>query len=85
MSSDRKCNETSCNIGFNSNNQGGRAYFLYPSATAADGTFMTASEEIMRLFYGLKLPYDVICAVILAVLIGGGTFLGVRKKIRDKY
>ncbi len=49
-----------CNMGYNSNENGGRAYFLYPSATAADGTFMTASEEIMRLLYGLKLPYDVI-------------------------
>ena len=31
------------------------------------------------------LPIYVMCAVILAVLIGGGIFLGVRKKIRDKY
>lgn len=31
------------------------------------------------------LPIYVICAVILAFLIGGGTFLGVRKRIRDKY
>ena len=31
------------------------------------------------------LPIYVICGAILIVLIGGGTFLGVRKKIRDKY
>ncbi len=31
------------------------------------------------------LPIYVICAVILVILIGGGTFLGVRKKIRDRY
>ena len=31
------------------------------------------------------LPIYVICAVILVILIGGGTFLGVRKKIRDNY
>ena len=31
------------------------------------------------------LPIYVICGVILALLIGGGTFLGVRKRIRDKY
>ncbi len=31
------------------------------------------------------LPIYTICAVILVILIGGGTFLGVRKKIRDKY
>ena len=31
------------------------------------------------------LPIYVICAVILVILIGGGTFLGVRKRIRDKY
>lgn len=48
------------NRGFNSNQNGGRAYLLYPSATAADGTFMTASDEIMRLLYELKIPYDVI-------------------------
>ena len=58
---DRACDKNLlCNVGVNSNEKGGRAYFLYPSATAADGTFMTASEEIMRLLYGLKLPYDVI-------------------------
>jgi spermidine/putrescine transport system substrate-binding protein len=31
------------------------------------------------------LPIYIICAVILVILIGGGTFLGVRKKMRDKY
>ena len=31
------------------------------------------------------LPIYIICGVILALLIGGGTFLGVRKRIRDKY
>jgi hypothetical protein len=31
------------------------------------------------------LPIYVVCGVILAVLIGGGTFLAVRKRIRDKY
>ena len=31
------------------------------------------------------LPIYIICAVILVILIGGGTFLGVRKNIRDKY
>ena len=31
------------------------------------------------------LPIYIICGVILAILIGGGTFLGVRKRIRDKY
>ena len=31
------------------------------------------------------LPIYVLCGVILVILIGGGTFLGVRKKIRDKY
>ena len=30
------------------------------------------------------LPIYIICGVILAILIGGGTFLGVRKRIRDK-
>ena len=58
---DRACDKnTLCNIGVNSNQNGGRAYFLYPSATAADGTFMTASPEIMHLLYDLKLPFDVI-------------------------
>ena len=31
------------------------------------------------------LPIYVLCGVILIILIGGGIFLGVRKKIRDKY
>ena len=31
------------------------------------------------------LPIYILCGVILVILIGGGTFLGVRKKIRDKY
>ena len=58
---ERACDKTVLtNRGFNSNAKGGRAYLLYPSATAADGTFMTASEEIMRLLYELRIPYDVI-------------------------
>ncbi len=48
------------NIGSNTNAKGGRAYLLYPSATAVDGTFMTASDEIMRLLFELKIPYDVV-------------------------
>ncbi len=31
------------------------------------------------------LPLYILCAAILAVLIGGGTFLGVRKRLRDRY
>lgn len=31
------------------------------------------------------LPIYIICAVILIVLIGGGTFLGLRKRYRDRY
>ena len=31
------------------------------------------------------LPIYILCGVILVILIGGGTFLGVRKRIRDKY
>ena len=31
------------------------------------------------------LPIYIICGVILVILIGGGTFLGIRKRIRDKY
>ena len=31
------------------------------------------------------LPIYILCGVILIILIGGGAFLGVRKKIRDKY
>ena len=58
---DRACDKSVlCNIGYNTCPGGGRAYLLYPSATAADGTFMTASEEIMRLMFGLRVPYDVV-------------------------
>ncbi len=31
------------------------------------------------------LPIYVICAAILVVLIGGGSFLGIRKRLRDRY
>ncbi len=31
------------------------------------------------------LPIYIICGAILVVIIGGGAFLGIRKKIRDKY
>jgi hypothetical protein len=48
------------NLVQNTNQNGGRAYLLYPSATAVDGTFMTASEEIMRILFNLKVPYDVV-------------------------
>lgn len=58
---ERACDKSVlCNIGKNTNENGGRAYLLYPCATAVDGTFMTASEEILRLLYELKIPYDVI-------------------------
>ncbi len=69
---DRACDKNVlCNIGYNTNSNGGKAYLLYPSATAADGTFMTASEEIMRLMYELKLPYDVIMPNIKRLENGG--------------
>lgn len=69
---DRACDKNVlCNIGYNTNDNGGKAYLLYPSATAADGTFMTASEEIMRLMYGLKLPYDVIMPGMVRLENGG--------------
>ena len=31
------------------------------------------------------LPIYIVCGVILAILIGGGVFLGARKRVRDKY
>jgi hypothetical protein len=48
------------NLVQNTNQNGGRAYLLYPSATAVAVTFMTASEEIMRILFNLKVPYDVV-------------------------
>ena len=69
---ERACDKSVlCNMGYNTNENGGKAYLLYPSATAADGTFMTASEEIMRLLYGLKLPYDVIMPGMVRLENGG--------------
>ena len=43
---------------YNSNENGGEAYFLYFSRTAADGTNMTTSRNITKALCAFDIPYD---------------------------
>ena len=68
---------------------------MYGTDTVQTSSYKNLSGEKLMMLNGLweelksdievGLPIYVICGVILALLIGGGTFLGVRKRIRDKY
>ncbi len=41
--------------------------------------------EELKSDISVGLPIYIICGVILVVLIGGGSYLGIRKKLRDRY
>jgi hypothetical protein len=68
---------------------------MYNTDTVETSSYKNLNGEKLMMLNGLweelksdievGLPIYVICGVILAFLIGGGTFLGVRKRIRDKY
>ena len=68
---------------------------MYGTDTVKTSSYENLDGETLIMLNGLweelksdievGLPIYVICGVILAVLIGGGTFLGVRKRMRDKY
>ena len=68
---------------------------MYGTDAVQTSSYENLSGETLIMLNGLweelksdievGLPIYVICGAILAVLIGGGTFLGVRKRIRDKY
>ena len=68
---------------------------MYGTDTVQTSSYKNLRGEKLMMLNGLweelksdievGLPIYVICGVILALLIGGGTFLGVRKRIRDKY
>ena len=68
---------------------------MYGTDAVKTSSYENLSGETLIMLNGLweelksdievGLPIYIICGVILAVLIGGGTFLGVRKRIRDKY
>jgi spermidine/putrescine transport system substrate-binding protein len=68
---------------------------MYGTDTVKTSSYENLSGETLIMLNGLweelksdievGLPIYVVCGVILAVLIGGGTFLAVRKRIRDKY
>ena len=68
---------------------------MYGTDAVETSSYKNLSGEKLMMLNGLweelksdidvGLPIYVICGVILVILIGGGTFLGVRKRIRDKY
>ena len=68
---------------------------MYGTDTVKTSSYENLSGETLIMLNGLweelksdievGLPIYVVCGVILAVLIGGGTFRAVRKRIRDKY
>ena len=68
---------------------------MYGTDTVVTSSYKNLDGEKLIMLNGLweelksdievGLPIYVICGVILVILIGGGTFLAVRKKIRDKY
>ena len=68
---------------------------MYGTDAVQTSSYKNLSGEKLMMLNGLweelksdidvGLPIYVICGVILVILIGGGTFLGVRKRIRDKY
>ena len=68
---------------------------MYGTDTVQTSSYKNLDGEKLMMLNGLweelksdidvGLPIYVICGVILVILIGGGTFLGVRKRIRDKY
>ncbi len=68
---------------------------MYGTDSVQTSSYKNMSGEKLIMLNGLweelksdievGLPIYVICSVILAVLIGGGTFLAVRKRMRDQY
>ncbi len=68
---------------------------MYGTDAVQTSSYKNLDGEKLKMLNGLweelksdievGLPIYVICGVILVILIGGGTFLGVRKRIRDKY
>ena len=68
---------------------------IYGTDSVSTSSYQNLDGETLIMLNGLweelksdievGLPIYVICGVILAVLIGGGTFLAVRKRIRDNY
>ncbi len=68
---------------------------MYGTEGIKTSSYQNLDSETLLLINGLweelksdmevGLPIYIICAVILAVLIGGGSYLAVRKRIRDRY
>ncbi len=75
--------------------EGGYDLMYNTDAVKTSSSYKNLDGEKLKMLNGLweelksdievGLPIYVICGVILVIIIGGGTFLGVRKKIRDKY
>jgi hypothetical protein len=77
------------------NNKPGGYELMYGTDAVPTSSYKNLDGQRLMMLNGLweelksdidvGLPIYVMCAVILAILIGGGIFLGVRKRIRDKY
>ena len=57
----------------------------YENLTSEKLVLINSLWEELKSDIDVGLPIYVMCGAILAILIGGGIFLGVRKRIRDKY
>ena len=78
-----------------SNNKPGGYELMYGTDSVQTSSYKNLDGETLIMLNGLweelksdidvGLPIYVICGVILAVLIGGGAFLGIRKRMRDQY
>ena len=68
---------------------------MYNTEAVATSSYENLDGETLIMLNGLweelksdievGLPIYIVCGVILAILIGGGVFLGIRKRIRDRY
>lgn len=50
----------SCDYSYNSNENGGEAYFLYSTATGSDRTYHVSGERLLRSIMSFDVPYDVL-------------------------
>ncbi len=68
---------------------------MYDTNSVPTSSYQTLDRETLVLVnslweelksdIGVSLPIYIICGVVLCVLIGGGTYLGLRKRKRDRY
>lgn len=49
-----------CDYSYNSNENGGEAYFLYSTATGSDRTYHVSGERLLRSVMSFDIPYDIL-------------------------